>query len=115
MIPQDVSTPCAGYFRHRLSSGSVAVGVRIYFDQPVDPVTGERLDRSYRWQADVNGEPFADWDRIWPACTGEPISETEYQSYCNRQRWARDNAPASSYAEPGRRRDPLSTSEPLQF
>lgn len=115
MNAQDVSTPRAGYFRHRLSSGSVAVGVRIYFDQPIDPVTGERLDRSWRWQADVNGEPFADFDRIWPGCTGEPISEAEYRTYCQRQAWAREHVPDSAYAMPGKRHDPLSTKEPLQF
>jgi len=112
---QDVSKPEAGYFRFRLSGRSVAVGVRIHYGPPIDPVTGEVLDRSWRWQADVNGEPYADFDRIWPGCTGEPISEADYTTYCNRQRWAREHAPDSSYAEPGRKRDPLSTQEPLQF
>lgn len=113
--PQDVSVPVAGYFRHRLRSGSIAVGVRIHYGPPLDPVTGEVLDRSWRWMADVNGKPFADFDRIWPGCTGEPISEAEYHNYCARQRWAREHAPESSYAEPGRKMDPFSAATPLPF
>ena len=115
MISHDVSTPKAGFFRHRLSSQSVAVGVRIHFGPPLDPVTGEELDRSWRWQADVNGEPFDDFDRIWPACLAEPISEADYLIFCKRQDWARENAPDSSYAKPGRKYDPLSTTQPLPF
>lgn len=112
---QDVSKPEAGFFRFRLSSKSVAVGVEIRFGPPLDPITGEELDRSWRWLAFVNGEPFADFDRIWPACLSDPISEDGYRTYCARQDWAREHAPESSYAEPGRPHHPLSTSTPLQF
>lgn len=111
----DVTEPVAGFYRYRLRSQSVRVGVRIYYGPPLDPVTGEVLDRSWRWQADVNGEPFADFDRIWPDCTGEPITEADYQTFCARQTWARQNAPDSSHAEPGRRHDPLSTKTLLPF
>ncbi len=112
---QDVSKPKAGFFRVKLSSRSVAVGVRIHYGPPLDPVTGEELDRSWRWQAEVNGEPYGDFDRVWPACAGEPISEQRYREYCERQRWARENAPNSSHAEPGRPHDPLSTDTLLPF
>jgi hypothetical protein len=111
----DVSKPEAGFFRVKLSSRSVAVGVRIHYGPPLDPVTGEELDRSWRWQAEVNGEPYGDFDRVWPACAGEPISEQRYREYCERQRWARENAPQSAYANPKRRYDPLSNQEPLPF
>lgn len=111
----DVSCPVAGFFRHRLRGGAVKVGIRIHYGPPLDPITGEELDRSWRWMSDVNGEPYGDFDRVWPGCTGEPISEAEYRTYCERQRWARENAPNSSYAEPGRKRDPLSLNEPLPF
>lgn len=111
----DVSRPVAGFFRTKLSSRSVAVGVRIHYGPPLDPVTGEEIDRSWRWQAEVNGEPYGDFDRVWPACAGEPISEQRYREYCERQRWARENAPNSSHAEPGRPHDPLSTDTLLPF
>jgi hypothetical protein len=111
----DVSTPVAGFFRHRLRSGSVAAGLRIWFGAPLDPVTGEMLDRSPRWQADVNGTYFDDWNRIWPNCVGEPISEAEYRRYCAQQAWAQTNAPESAFAAPGRKIDRLSTSTPMPF
>jgi hypothetical protein len=110
----DVSVPVAGFYRYRLGSGTIAGGVRIWYGPPLDPVTGEELDRSWRWQADFNGEPI-DFDRCWPACTGDPITEVEYRRYCSRQNWARQHAPDSAYAEPGRRHDPLSAQAPLPF
>ena len=110
----DITTPEAGYFRHRLRSGAVAVGIRIWFGQPNDPVTGEEMDRSLRWQAQANGEPI-DFDRVWPACAGEPITRAEYDRLCARQDWAKQYAPHSAYADPKRRSDPLSTAHPLPF
>lgn len=110
-----VEMPVAGHFRGRLSGGSVRVGIRIWHGPPCDPVTGEELDRSWRWQAEVNGELFDDFDRVWPGCTGDPITEADYLTFCARAQWARQHAPESSYAITGRRRDPLSVSEPLPF
>lgn len=110
----DVSAPVAGFYRFRLASGTITGGVRIYYGPPLDPVTGEELDRSWRWQADFNGEPI-DFDRVWPACTGEPITEIDYRRFCARQEWARRHAPDSAYAERGRRHDPLSAQAPLPF
>lgn len=111
---QDISTPTAGFFRHRLRSGSVDVGVRIWNGPPADPVTGELLDRSWRWQALVNGEPI-DFDRVWPGCAGDPITEAEYRRFCARQDWARKQAPDSAYAQPSRKIDLLSPTHPLPF
>lgn len=111
----DVSTPVAGFYRTRLGKDTVRVGVRLWWGPPNDPVTGEPLDRSYRWQADVNGEPYPDFDRLWPVCAAEPISEADYRRMCARQDWARQHAPDSPYAEVGRKLDPLSTATPLPF
>jgi len=111
----DVSTPVAGFFRLRMSRSSVAVGVEIRFGPPLDPVTGEEMDRSWRWLAFVNGEPFADFDRIWPQCAATPITEQECRRYCTRQDWARKHAPDSAYAEAGRKLDPLSLQNPMPF
>ena len=110
----DVSEPVAGFFRHRLRSGGVWGGVRIWFGPPHDPVTGEELDRSWRWQAVFNDEPI-DLDRVWPGCTGLPIAESEYQFFVSQARWARENAPQSAWADPRKRFDPLSAKEPLPF
>lgn len=111
---QDVSTPTAGFYRHKLRSGGIVGGVRIWFGPPHDPVTGEELDRSHRWQAEFDGQPV-DFDDVWPACAGSPISETDYRAYVARRAWAAENAPTSAFANPKRRYDPLSTNNPLPF
>lgn len=114
MPAANVASPEPGYFRFRLSARAIRGGVRIWHGPPHDPVTGEELDRSWRWQAEMNGEPI-DFDRVWPACTGEPISEAEYQRYCARREWAERNAPDSAYADARRAHDPLSKEAPLPF
>jgi hypothetical protein len=110
----DVSRPVEGHFRFKLVSGSVYGGVRIWYGAPHDPVTGEELDRSWRWQATFDGEPV-DLDRVWPACLDDPISEEEHANYLRRRQWARQHAPDSAYAERGRKIDLLSIDNPLPF
>lgn len=110
----DVSLPVAGFYRTKLRGDGVQCAVRIWHGQPNDPVTGELLDRSYRWQARVNGEPI-DFDRVWPACAGEPISQAEYRTFVQRQAWAKQHAPKSAYADPRRKHDPLSSDTPPPF
>lgn len=110
----DVSVPVAGFYRGRLRSGAVIGGIRIWYGPPHDPVTGEEMDRSWRWQAEFDGDP-CEFDAVWPVCAGSPISEQAYREFCARRRWARDNAPNSAFAEPKRRYDPLSSNEPLPF
>jgi len=109
-----VSEPEAGFFRYRLVSGGVIGGVRIWYGPPLDPVTGEEMDRSWRWQAEFDGEPV-DLDRVWPDCVGRPISEDEYRALVARREWAREHAPHSAYAERTRRHDPLSSETPMPF
>lgn len=50
-----MSLPEAGYFRTRLVKGGRIVAMRIWFDHPTDPESGDRLDRSPRWWVQVNG------------------------------------------------------------
>lgn len=110
----DVTKPTEGFYRFKARSGAVYGGMHIFYGPPRDPITGEEMDRSWRWQAEFNGEPF-DFDRAWPVCAGNPITEVEYRTYCARQEWARQHAPDSAYAETGKRLDPLSTANPLPF
>lgn len=109
-----VSEPEAGFFRFRLGASTVKGAVRIWHGPPHDPVTGEELDRSHRWQATFNGEPV-DFDRVWPACATDPLSEEEYRYMLARQDWARKHAPDSAWVGGGRRYDPLDTRNPLPF
>ena len=104
--------PEAGFYRFRLRSGGAMVGVRIWHGAPLDPLTGEKLDRSPRWQAEVNGH-YEELERVWPMCARSPISEAEYRNLSNMQSWAKQNAPDSALANPQRRADPLST--PMLF
>lgn len=108
----NVDHPVAGFYRHRMRSGGAFVGVRIWYGQPLDPVTGEELDRSPRWQAHVN-DCYVELDRVWPMCARSPIDEAEYRHLVAMQDWAKVNAPDSALADPSRRADPLST--PMLF
>lgn len=110
----DVNTPVAGYYRMRLRSGSIKSGIRVWHGPPCDPVTGEELDRSWRWQATADGEAI-DFERIWPACATDPINEQDYQFILQRREWARENAPDSAYAVAGKKYDPLDPANPLPF
>lgn len=108
----DPDQPIAGFYRMRLRSGAAYCGIRIWHGAPLDPVTGEELDRSHRWQAQVNGAAI-ELERVWPKCAASPIDADEYRHLCAVQDWARDHAPTSPLANPHRRADPLSS--PILF
>lgn len=108
----DVSRPTEGFYRFRLRSDGVRGAVRIWFGPPHDPVTGEELDRSWRWQATFNNEPI-DFDRVWPACVGDPLTFEEYNFLIARNDWAKRHAPESAFADPRKRNDRLTA--PLEF
>ncbi|MXP24845.1 hypothetical protein GRI39_02130 [Altererythrobacter indicus] len=108
----DVSKPVEGFYRIKLRSNGVYVGIRLWYGPPHDPVTGEEMDRSWRWQALANGEEI-DLDRVWPVCARHPITEEEYHNYERRQRWARESAPETAFADPSRRHDPLTAMLPF--
>lgn len=111
----DVSVPEAGFFKIKLGRDTVARAVRLWNGPPADPVTGEIMDRSWRWQAELDDGALVDFDRVWPACCRTPITEDEWKRCKARTFWARKNAPESAYAERGRKLDPLSVNSPLPF
>jgi len=108
----DADVPVAGFYRTRLARSGVYVGVKVWFGQPKDPVTGELLDRSLRWQAEANGAPI-DLERVWPGCAEDPITEQEHAFLIDQQRWGAANAPDSPQANPTRSANPLTS--PLLF
>lgn len=108
----DEGTPEAGFYKMSLRSGGVLVGVRIWHGAPLDPLTGDELDRGWRWQAEVNGT-YIEVDLVWPRCAGRFISEAEYQHLCGVQSWAKENAPATAFANPMRKVDPLASVLPF--
>ena len=104
--------PIAGYYRTRLRSGGVSVGVRIFYGAPKDPVTGEIMDRSHRWQAEVNGF-YVEMDTVWPKCAADRIDRAEYDYLTQVQSWAVTNAPDSPQANPRRKINPLTAPMPF--
>lgn len=107
-------TPVPGFYRMRLRSGGMMVGVRIWHGAPLDPVTGEELDRSHRWCAAVNGRP-CDLERVWPACADQSSTAAEYEFLSKQQAWGEQHAPDSAYADPTRKVDLLSSQHPMPF
>lgn len=96
--------PVEGYYRMRLRFGGVQVGIRIWYGPPLDPVTGEEMDRGWRWQATANGHP-ADLERVWPRCAGDPVDQAEHDYLVSLQRWGEQHAPESAIADPTQRVD----------
>ena len=108
-------TPVAGFYRGKFRSNGALCGLRVWYGAPADPVTGEIMDRSHRWQIEVGGIVAQDIDveaRFWRLCR-ERITENAYQKLCAQAAWARDNAPQSSLADPRRKSNPLTS--PLYF
>jgi hypothetical protein len=111
-INDGTDTPVAGFYRGKVRGGGALCGFRIWYGAPLDPLTGEELDRSLRWQAQCNGE-YIDIERVWPQCGRMPITEIEYNHHCAKQDWAREHIPQDALANPHRRVDHLAT--PLLF
>lgn len=74
----NVSEPTAGFYKMRMLRGAPFSGVRVWFGAPLDPATGDELDRSPCWNAQCNGT-WIDIDRVWPSCMNESCSEAEYR------------------------------------
>lgn len=107
----DPDQPVAGFYRMRLRSGGITVGVRLWFGAPREPWTGDEMDRAPRWNASINGE-WAEVADVWPRCAGEPIDEAEHDHLAGLQRWGREND-VPAIADPRQRLDPLTS--PLLF
>jgi hypothetical protein len=107
-----VDNPIAGFYSLKLRTGGMRVGVRIWNGPPHDPVTGEELDRGWRWQAEINGRP-ADLERCWPKCGADKIEASEYEYLTELQRWGEENEPNGPQANPDKPIDFLRA--PLPF
>lgn len=117
--PEGTDAPRAGTYQ-LLLRGRPPQPVRILYGPPVDPVTGEQLDRGWRWQMTVNGRAaiFCDeerdddapvrqilWTDVWPRCAGDPIPYPEYAYLVGRIAHAEVHDEASPFAAPTRRID----------
>lgn len=94
-----------GFFlKRRDHQQKVPLAIRIFFGPPADPVTGQPLDRSPRWQVEIggyvmgsenpprdNGYEIKSLVGIWPECARHPITADDYRYLCGRQGWARQH------------------------
>lgn len=72
-----IDQPQPGYYKTRLVKGGPFVAVRIWWQPPLDPWTGEELDRGPTLMAEVNGRPRDPYD-IWTWCADKPVDFAEY-------------------------------------
>ncbi|MES2289320.1 MAG: hypothetical protein V4530_06230 [Pseudomonadota bacterium] len=107
----DPDTPIEGFYSTQLRFGGVHVGIRIWYGPPNDPVTGEEMDRSWRWQALCNGEPIS-LERVWPKCADRPIEKAEYDHFSALQSWGQANNVAG-VGDPTKPLNPLQS--PMMF
>jgi hypothetical protein len=114
-------------------SGRIDVPLRIWFGPPEDPETrhlpmAERavLDRSWRWQLEINGVLFGDEDNpphiagrpiltlegIWPEAKAEPIDQADYEYRVARADYAESWDENDPYGGTGARVDPMTATLP---
>lgn len=103
-----VDQPQAGFYKRRFIRGGPWVAVKLWKGPPRDPVTGEELERSHRWQAVVDGKFIADETAVletWISCAGHPITEDEHKAIVRKTGTAVYSAPESPEANPHQRVD----------
>jgi hypothetical protein len=102
--------PTAGCYRVRLTRGGPFVAVRFWIGAPIDPDTGEEMDRAPRWQCRLNGCELVPVDRFWPGCARDPIDLSEHDRLCDLNRTLDTSNP---YYDPRRPIDRLKTPMPF--
>lgn len=103
MTPRDISRPRPGLFKVRLVKNGPWLPARLIYAPARDPLTGERLDRSWYWSAYVNGRllaaPSPDpgrarVDDVW--LSGRPITLNEFRFLQRQLAFDRHFAPAAA-------------------
>lgn len=109
------------FYRIRQVKNGPLCGLKVWYGKPLDPVTGEELDRGERWQVVVNSE-FVDPAKFiiefdaagQPIINGEPCDEREYHHLARLHKWAVDHDPMAPEAAP---RSPIDLNKlaPIKF
>jgi len=89
----DPDVPSAGFYRYRLRRGGPFVALRYWLGPPLDPETGEEMDRSPRWQCRLNGTELVPVERYWPQCARDPIDQREHDRLCELHRTLDEASP----------------------
>lgn len=102
----------------------VPLPVRIWWGAPLDPDTGEEMDRSPRWQVAIAGqiigeEPLRVGEQtitclsdFWPQCSYHPIDEADYHYRLELAAWAGEHDPNDPHGDTSAKIDPLTVSLP---
>lgn len=69
--------PRAGHYQW-MNADETRSAILIWHGPPIDPETGEELDRSPRWQALRDGTEVP-IDDVWPLVRGREITQEEYE------------------------------------
>lgn len=93
-----IDQPIVGFYRVKLVKNGPWCSARLWYGVPADPLTGEPLDRSPRWQALRAGNECALND-LWPWCHGNEIDKAEYNYLLSVEKWA-VNAPDAPEHDP---------------
>lgn len=114
-----------GFFLIRRDRQSqVPLPVRIWWGAPIDPETGDELDRSPRWQVMIAGqlvdeEPLQVGRSVirclsdfWPVCSQHEIDQAQYQYRIDLARWAGEHDPNDPHGDTAAKIDPLTVSLP---
>jgi len=82
----DPDVPVRGVYRTRFVKDGPPVALLIWFGPPLDPETGEPMDRASKWFARINGGEVVEASRFWPGCARDPISFAQYRHIVDRSR-----------------------------
>jgi hypothetical protein len=90
------------------------VPVKLWYGPPPDPDNpGQLLDRSWRWQAQIDGQEATDAYGVWASVSGHPISEAEYNARRLGKSWDALYNPSSPSLDPERPIDLLKIKPPF--
>lgn len=110
------------FYRVRYTRGGAWCGLKVWFGPPVDPDTGDELDRSWRWQVEFNGR-LSDEPERWllhfnhdgtPVIAGNETTAADYRYLAELHSWATKYAPSDPYADPRKKID-MNAIEPIKF
>lgn len=116
--PRQVGQPSPGFYAVRLVRGGIEVAARITCGPSSDPDTGELLDRSWHFAAELNGEPDRDPrpepnERVWMVAErGRRIGEAEYRYLLADRAWAARFRPSLPESQTNRPIDWLTVPTP---
>jgi hypothetical protein len=94
------------YYAVKFVTGGPRCGCKVWYGAPLDPITGEPLDRAPRWHCEINGQLQDDPHRIIMLVgnvgyvKGEQIDQAEYEYLLSVRAWAVENDPSQPEASP---------------